>query len=538
MWKSKLLSTTGAVEHGIFSITTTSQVRSYGRNPRDEPAATAISASSSVTQKGKYTRGLNVKNEERPSRSPITVSQTTRAGRSETLTKYFATCAPGLEKLLAAELSSPLISAQEVEEGSAGVSFVGTKVTGYKANLWLRTAVRVLVQLAAGPLPLGRGQYDPVYTFVREAVDWTSILVDDSPGQHEWRGSSGEREGILPSSRARPATRTPPQDYKFRNFVVQSRVWSCTDISSSEFATLRAKDAICDAVRDACGGDRPEPPEKGAVVDVPLFLSLYRDTAVLYRDLSGVSLHKRGYRDVMHKASLNEGIAAACLTIAGWNSAVAGFGDANKNVLQKERVLLDPMCGSGTFLIEAALMATNFAPGLFRRQWPFQAWHDFDQSAWKQCKDEALSVKISSVPGVRLLGNDIHEGALSLCKRDAKTAGVLHLLDLSCEDCQNYQPPVVPSLVVTNPPWGTRLTDEFSDGESEWLHGTWQMLGRFLKEQCSLADVYVLSGNAEVTRAMHMRADKKWPVTVGGQERKLLHYHVLPPKARSEPMRS
>jgi 23S rRNA G2445 N2-methylase RlmL len=75
-----------------------------------------------------------------------------------------------------------------------------------------------------------------------------------------------------------------------------------------------------------------------------------------------------------------------------------------------------------------------------------------------------------------------------------------------------------------------------SDGESEWLHRTWQMLGRFLKEQCSSADVYVLSGNAEVTRAMHMRADKKWPVTVGGQERKLLHYHVLPPKVRSEPI--
>ena len=143
-------------------------------------------------------------------------------------------------------------------------------------------------------------------------------------------------------------------------------------MSNSDFATLRAKDAICDAVRDACGGERPEPPEKGAVVDVPLFLSLYKDTAVLYRDLSGVSLHKRGYRDVMHKASLNEGIAAACLTIAGWNTAVAAFGDANKNVLQKERVLLDPMCGSGTFLIEAALMASNFAPGLFRRQWPFQ----------------------------------------------------------------------------------------------------------------------------------------------------------------------
>lgn len=224
-------------------------------------------------------------------------------GRSETLTKYYATCAPGLEKVLAAELSSPLISAQEVEEGLAGVSFVGTKVTGYKANLWLRTAVRVLVQLAAGPLPLGRGRYDPVYTFIRDAVDWPSILV-----------SSGDREGVV------------PQSFKFRNFVVQSRVWNCTDISSSEFATLRAKDAICDAVREACGGNRPEPPEKGIVVDVPLFLSLYRDTAVLYRDLSGVSLNKRCYRDVMHRASLNDGIAAACLTIAGWNQAVAGFG--------------------------------------------------------------------------------------------------------------------------------------------------------------------------------------------------------------------
>jgi 23S rRNA G2445 N2-methylase RlmL len=343
MWKS---STTGVVKRGgIVTTTTTSQVRSYGSNSRD--GVSSSSSSSSVTQKGKYTRGLNVKKEELPSRSRVT-GQSLR-GQSETLTKYYATCAPGLEKVLAAELSSPLISAQEVEEGSAGVSFVGTKVTGYKANLWLRTAVRVLVQLAAGPLPLGRGRYDPVYTFIRDAVDWPSILVDASSG-----------EGVV------------PQSFKFRNFVVQSRVWSCTDISSSEFATLRAKDAICDAVREACGGNRPEPPEKGTVVDVPLFLSLYRDTAVLYRDLSGVSLHKRGYRDVMHRASLNEGIAAACLTIAGWNQALAGFGDANKNASQKERVLLDPMCGSGTFLIEAALMASNFAPGLLRRQWPFQ----------------------------------------------------------------------------------------------------------------------------------------------------------------------
>lgn len=89
----------------------------------------------------------------------------------------------------------------------------------------------------------------------------------------------------------------------------------------------------------------------------------------------------------------------------------------------------------------------------------YQTWHDFDQEAWKRCRDTAVAAQVSSLRGVKLLGNDIHEGALSLCKRDAQTAGVLHLLDLSCNDCRDYQPSAVPSLVVTNPPWGSRLTD-------------------------------------------------------------------------------
>lgn len=97
----------------------------------------------------------------------------------------------------------------------------------------------------------------------------------------------------------------------------------------------------------------------------------------------------------------------------------------------------------------------------------FQTWHDFDQRSWRECKEAATSAQRSSLQGVRLLGNDIHEGALSLCKKDAKTAGVLHMLDLSCQDCQEYHPPVVPSLVVTNPPWGERLTDS-----SRFLHFT------------------------------------------------------------------
>lgn len=118
----------------------------------------------------------------------------------EGLLKYYATCAPGLEDVLAAELASSLVGAQEVEVGSAGVSFVGSQATGYRANLWLRTAVRVLVQLAAGPLPTGRGQFDPVYIFVRDNVDWASLLVDDSaPPSSSSARDSGVEEFPYPS---------------------------------------------------------------------------------------------------------------------------------------------------------------------------------------------------------------------------------------------------------------------------------------------------------------------------------------------------
>ena len=142
-------------------------------------------------------------------------------------------------------------------------------------------------------------------------------------------------------------------------------MWDCTTVTSTHLASTRAKDAICDALRDAYAGIKPDPPGFGECPDLPLYLSLYRDRALLYRDMSGVSLHKRGYRDVMHKASLNEGVAAAVLLMAGWAQPAAAGEVSGK-------VLCDPMCGSGTLLIEAALIATNHAPGLLRGLWPFQ----------------------------------------------------------------------------------------------------------------------------------------------------------------------
>ncbi|KAH7387880.1 hypothetical protein KP509_16G046600 [Ceratopteris richardii] len=466
--------------------------------------------------------------------------------------RFFATCAPGLEEVVAAELSSPLIAASEITPGSSGVAFTGSFRTAYNANLWLRCAVRVLVELASGPVPRSRTnrRSDPIYDFVREYVDWQTLLVKDDLNEdcgynpdtvHAYNDKFISSSHVRsPASRSSVSSAIHPSlsrgsPWRFRTFAVQARTRDCPQVNNSMFASIRAKDAICDSIRYSCGGAKPSPPEDGgAAADVPLFLSIFRDTISLYRDMSGISLHRRGYRDAMHRASLNEAIAAGCLTIAGWNEDIAGFGGANSGRMKSNLSLLDPMCGSGTFLIEAALMACKHAPGLHRQRWPFHTWHDFNHTLWKECWDGAASARRTPPKGLTLMGNDIHEGALSLCMRDAATAGVDDLLDLSCKPCEDYAPHMKPSLVLVNPPWGARLGMSRAD-EPENVFPVWQGLGQFLKEQCNNADVYVLSGSSSATRGLRMKCDRKWPIVVGGIECKLLHYYVLPPKSYVNP---
>lgn len=159
---------------------------------------------------------------------------------------------------------------------------------------------------------------------------------------------------------------------KFRRFSVQTRVSNCKGIKKQDSVSTSISDAIRDALRDACGGQWPEFPERKDEICVPLIFYVNQDETILYKDMSGFGLHERGYGDFSDKVKSKEGLAAAVLTIAGWNHMVPGFGDANKNAQVQDRVFLDPFCGTGTFLIQAALMACNVAPGLMRRQWAFQ----------------------------------------------------------------------------------------------------------------------------------------------------------------------
>jgi len=398
---------------------------------------------------------------------------------------YFATCHPGLEDAVMAELANPAVGVTNIRMGRSGVSFNGVDVgTGYRANLWLRSAIRVLQLLAVDQIDPEADPYQEIYRAARQAAPWEQLL---------------------------PAGNT---------FKVQARANSCN--FTSNLVCQGVRDGICDHMVDA-GRPRPLKPEDTAAADLPLIVNCFQDRFLLYRNMSGDSLHRRGYRDAMHRASLNESAAAGILHMAGWPQTVA----ANPRA-----TIADPMCGSGTFLIEAVLMARNVAPGLNRTYWPFQQWVDFDRRAWGEA---VRSAKAATRPWEgRAVGCDVHEGALDLAWRDATAAGVTANLRLRAGNAAKWELSEVPDLTVVNPPWGQRLLDSggMEQGEvSQDLVHAWQDLSVFLKGQCADSDVHVLDGSgdgARMTRQLRMKSDWHKNITIGGVDTRLLRYHVLP----------
>jgi putative N6-adenine-specific DNA methylase len=369
--------------------------------------------------------------------------------------RYFAACALGLEEVLARELRD--LSAGDVAARRGGVSFAGDPMLGYRAAMWLRSAMRLQELVLETPAPDRQTFYRAV-----SAIDW-------------------ERYLRLDQTLAVDAT------------VRDSRV------THSGIAALTVKDAIVDRFRSRRGArpsvDRDDPA-------LALKLLVNRDVATLWRDLSGESLHKRGWRPIQVKSPLNEALAAGLLMLTEWD---------------RRSPLVDPMCGSGTFLIEAAHLAMDRAPGLERR-FAFERWPDFDQEAWAAIVAEARA-RVHPAP-VRLEGADRHEGALALAKRSAEAAGVADAVGFTVADARDFAPPVRPHTVVANPPWGERL------GEGEELVDSWRGLGNFFHRECGGAAVYVLSGNAELTRHLGLRATRKWVVMSGPIECRFIRYDV------------
>lgn len=387
--------------------------------------------------------------------------------------KFFATCPKGLEYLLRDELRE--LGAENSRESLAGVYFEGTLEHAYRACLWSRLASRVLMPLAEFDAP----DADALHTGV-QAVDWSAHLAADGTLAIDAVGQSAA-------------------------------------LNNTQFIALRTKDAIVDQFR-ANTGERP-----GIDVEKPsirLNVRLNRGRATVSLDLSGAPLHRRGWRQGQGDAPLKENLACAMLVRAGWPVVAAAGG-----------VLVDPMCGSGTLLIEAALMAADVAPGLRRAYFGFLGWKGHDSAMWDGLLAEAEQ---RASEGLRALqpvffGGDIDPGVLNEAKRNAQAAGVEGFLHLSRQPAEQAQAPegvAAAGLVICNPPYGERL------GQRDQVAQLYRALGERLRTQFVGWRAGIIVADAELGRAFALHADKRYTLYNGALECSFLLFDLAEREVR------
>jgi putative N6-adenine-specific DNA methylase len=355
--------------------------------------------------------------------------------------RYFATCARGLEAVLADELRE--LRASEVEPGRGGVAFAGDQGLLYQANLWLRTAIRVLMPILEATVSSPDELYEAVQT-----TDWSRYLTPDH---------------------------TLAVDCNVRD----------SHITHSKYAALRVKDAICDQFVERTGR-RPSVDVERPMVG--LNLHVYRDQAVLSLDSSGDSLHKRGYRPILTKAPLNEALAAGLVLLTGWRG---------------ETPFVDPLCGSGTLPIEASWIALRRPPGLTRRHFGFMGWMNFDVELWTELRDTARRGVRKELPAP-ILGSDLRRDAVAFAIKNARAAGVGHLLRFTVQDVRDFQPPDgPPGVILCNPPYGERI------GEEKELVSLYRTLGEVLRTRCGGWVAHVFTGNVMLARQIGTKPDEQ-----------------------------
>ncbi len=380
---------------------------------------------------------------------------------------FFATTPKGQESLLAAELSA--LGATGVKETRAGVNFSGPLSVAYRACLWSRLASRILlpVQHVAAPTP------EALYQGVRD-ISWEEHLG--------------------------------PDDSLTVDFAtVQSQ------ISHSHYGALKVKDAIVDRFRDI-SGRRPSVAREQPTVRINVYL--YRDQATVYLDLSGDSLHRRRYRVQSVTAPLKENTAAAMLLRAGW-----------PEVAQAGGTLLDPMCGSGTLLIEGALIAADIAPGLLRDHFGFLGWRGHDAAIWAGLIAEAQQRRAAGLQQLTTLyGYDADPRAVQAARQNAAAAQLAEHIVIAQTSLRDLSAPPAdrPGLLAVNPPYGERL------GETEALKPLYAELGAKLKEHFSGWRAAVLTADPELGKNMGIRARKRYTLYNGALECKLLCFEVVP----------
>lgn len=369
----------------------------------------------------------------------------------------FATCPRGLEPVLAEELAG--IGATAVETAGGGVRFQGDDAVCYAANLESRVATRVLRQLAHVPYRREQDIYDATH-----ALPW-----------REW---FDVRQSIRVDLNA---VRCP--------------------LKSLDFVTLRIKDGVCDRFR-AEVGTRPDVDTREPDVRIAGFLDEAHFT--LYVDTSGEPLYKRAYRGRTGEAPIRENLAAGIIALTGWNGT---------------EPFLDPMCGSGTFLVEAARIALSIAPGA-GRSFGFERLANFDSALWRRIRD--ASRERERPREVRpIFGSDLYGEALKTARETLDNAGLAGVVSLKQANVLELPPPAAEGVMVANPPYGIRI------GEDEALATFYPQLGNALKARYAGWRCYFFTADLRLAKLIGLKASRRTPLYNGALECRLFEYRMV-----------
>ena len=361
----------------------------------------------------------------------------------------------GLETVLATELID--LGANNIQIGRRMVSFTGDKEMMYRANFQLRTAIRILKPIKHFKAMSADEVYDAV-----KSIDWTEYLSNDT------------------------------------TFAVDSVVFS-NEFRHSKFVAYKVKDAIVDQFREKTG---QRPNVRITNPDIQLHIHVAEYDCTLALDSSGESLHRRGYRQEAVEAPLNEILAAGIILQTKWNG---------------ECDLIDPMCGSGTIAIEAALIARGIAPGVFRKEYAFEKWPDFDAELFSRIYDDDSREREFEH---HIYGYDNNRQAVQIATNNVKAAGLSKDIDVVLQDFKDFTQPREKAVIITNPPYGERIS-------APDLLGLYKMIGEKFKHEFVGNDAWVLSYREECFEAIGLKPSLRTPLYNGSLECELRKYQIF-----------
>jgi putative N6-adenine-specific DNA methylase len=373
------------------------------------------------------------------------------------LSEYFATVARGLEELAVQELTE--LGAQNVAPGFCGVSFQGDRELLYRVNLWARLPFRVLMKLGEFPSLDANELIESI-----QQIEWAKYLNPDLTMAVTVTGKNEQ-------------------------------------LNHSHFTAVQVKRAITNQQTKQFGDrsnvDIDEP-------DVRINVHIDKDICTVSLDSSGNSLHRRGYRSAVGDAPLKESLAAALMKMSGWTPDMA---------------FVDPLCGSGTLPLEAAMQALNIAPGVFREQFGFERWLDFDRALFDQLLKDAEAGEKKDVE-VTIIGSDRSFEVIQQAKSNAQKSGVERYIQFAQLELAEVEAPSDSGILLCNPPYGERL------GRDEDLGAFYKLLGDILKNRFKGWTAYVLSGNKELAKSIGLRSAQRFPVYNGTLACQLMKYEM------------